>query len=158
MMRRGRHPCAPFFGLVLLVGLIACGRSDDPSPQATEDSEAALLRAMVEAHAGLGDPEDGEGDLSAFEDGLSPGDFGRFEGERRCLVEHAGDDVAARQKAEERLLSVWGVRAEWAETQRSRLANSPANLEVSTKISQQRYEQVCPGGKASAPFRAQLGL
>jgi hypothetical protein len=157
-MGRESHPLVVLFGLSILVALISCGHSAESSPKAKEDPQSALLRAMSEAHAGLEDSEDGETDLSAFEDGLAPGDFGRFEGERRCLLEHFGEDLAARQQAEERLLALWGVRAEWAETQRHRVADSPDRLGVSNQISQQRYEQVCPGGKASTPFRAQLGL
>ena len=145
--------------LSVLIFAAGCQAESIQSAPGDEAARVELLRQMEEAHARLGDPEpEFEGAAPPVSSGLSRGDFARFEGERRCLVEHFAADSQARQNAEETLLAVWQVRAEWAVEQRRRLGADPKEMGLVVHIAQQHYEQVCPSGRPSVPFLSRLGI
>lgn len=114
---------------------------------------------MIEAHARVGG--EGEAEDSGYPASAPPrlpGDLARYEGERRCVVVHFDGASAARSASEQRLLFLWDLRPDWVAKQREKGAMSPAEQQRFEAIAQGRFEQVCPGGRPSAPFLDRLSL
>lgn len=150
------------------MGLVTSSCRTDP-PALAEVQESALpaglveptaadfARQVIEAHAGLSG--DGAAESSAYPASSPPrpaGDLSLYEGERRCVVAHFRGASTAREAAEKKLLSLWDLRQDWVAKQRERAAGSPADHQRSEAIAQRRFDQVCPGGRPSAPFLAQI--
>ena len=122
-----------------------------------EPAAADFARQVIEAHAGLsGDGEEADSAYPASAPPRPAGDLARYEGERRCVVAHFRGASTARAAAEKRLLFLWDLRPDWVAKQRERDAGSPADHQRSEAIAQRRFDQVCPGGRPSAPFLDQL--
>jgi len=112
---------------------------------------------VIEAHAGLRGDDEGADSAYPASAPLRPvGDLARYEGERRCVVAHFKDTPPTRAAAEKKLLFLWDLRPDWVAKQRERTARSPRSTERFEAIAKRRFEQVCPGGRPSAPFLAQL--
>jgi len=112
---------------------------------------------MIEAHARLDEVVPGtEGAYPSEPPARPEGDFARYEGERRCVLEHFSADDPRRSVFEVKLAMLWDVRADWAAEQLQQLDREPARMKRHEEVAQRQFEQVCPAGRASAPFLAQL--
>lgn len=151
MLRLLRSLC-----FLLFLCLTACsgGSGQSAADQAAKDRAA---QALAEAHAGIGalPAPDDAGTLLAAEE-LGKEDFAMIEGEIRCLRDHFGEGSEELARAEAAVLGIWGADPKWVAGVREHVQQEPGKAAVLLRLIELRYAQVCPDGKASEPFLAQL--